>query len=101
MDLERIADILKVLGDRSRLTIMSALKERDLCVCEIVALLGISQPAVSQHVRKLKAYDLVKEERRGQWVYYSLNVDDKPIVAGILQYVPSQRGQVDHLDVLC
>lgn len=101
MDLQRVADILKLLGDRSRLTIMSALKERELCVCEIVELLGISQPAVSQHLRKLKAYDLVGEERRGQWVYYSLNANDKPIISDILQHVPSQHGRVKNLDVVC
>lgn len=101
VSIERVADILRLLGDRSRLTIMAALKERELCVCEIVELLGISQPAVSQHLRRLRAHDLVKAERRGQWVYYHLNSEDEPIVLEILQHVPSERDRVERLDIVC
>ena len=80
-----MANTLRLLGSEPRLTILALLRERALCVCELVAALGISQPAVSQHLQKLKAYGLVREARRGQWIYYSLDVADKPFVARIFR----------------
>ncbi|CAM4312484.1 ArsR/SmtB family transcription factor [Paenibacillus tarimensis] len=83
-----IADKLKMLGDKTRLTILTLLKARDLCVCELVDILGMSQPGISQHLRKLKSHGLVSESRRGQWVYYSLTVEDKPYIRGVLEHMP-------------
>lgn len=71
-DIEKSSELLKILGDRTRLTIFSLLKIRELCVCELTALLDVSQPAISQHLRKLKLLNIVKERKQGQWVYYSL-----------------------------
>lgn len=75
MDFDRLADALKALGDPTRLKIISLLNLRDCCVCELVPLFGISQPAVSKHLSRLKSSGLVKESRRGMWVFYSLNRD--------------------------
>ncbi|QZT35464.1 metalloregulator ArsR/SmtB family transcription factor [Caldalkalibacillus thermarum TA2.A1] len=52
---------------------VALMREHEMCVCEFVALFEMSQPAVSQHVRRLKSVKLVKETRRGQWVFYQLN----------------------------
>ncbi|AIQ47139.1 ArsR family transcriptional regulator [Paenibacillus sp. FSL R7-0273] len=86
--LNDLAEDLKLLGDKTRLTILTLLKEREWCVCEFVDLFDISQPAVSQHLRKLKSSGLVKEQKKGQWVYYSLNIEDKPHVKAILNLTP-------------
>lgn len=101
VDIGRMADTLKLLGSESRLMILALLRERELCVCELVEAVEISQPAVSQHLQKLKAYDLVREERRGQWVYYSLNIDDKPFIEQILQEIPSQHDLIEKLETVC
>ncbi|WP_425464160.1 ArsR/SmtB family transcription factor [Paenibacillus lentus] len=85
------AEKLKLLGDKTRLTMLSLMKEREWCVCEFVDILEISQPGVSQHLRKLKAQGIVKEKKQGQWVYYSLNVDDKPYIKDVLQYMPDTK----------
>lgn len=85
------ADRLKLLGDKTRLTMLSLMKDREWCVCEFVDILDISQPGVSQHLRKLKAQGIVKENKRGQWVYYSLNVDDKPYIKEVLQHMPDTK----------
>lgn len=87
--LHEMAEKLKMLGDKTRLTILSLLKERELCVCEFVDILNISQPGISQHLRKLKSHGIVQEARRGQWVYYSLNVEDKPYIKCVLDNTPS------------
>jgi ArsR family transcriptional regulator len=86
-----IAEDLKLLGDKTRLTMLSLLKEREWCVCEFVDLFDISQPAVSQHLRKLKSKRIVKEQKKGQWVYYSLNVEDKPHIQAILNLTPDPQ----------
>lgn len=95
--MEKLADELKLAGDKTRLTILSYLKERDCCVCELADLLQTSQPNVSQHMRKLKDGKLVKELRRGQWVYYSLDLADKPYLQELLQVLPSRRDRLDRL----
>ncbi|MGN7308878.1 ArsR/SmtB family transcription factor, partial [Bacillus subtilis] len=52
--INEMAENLKLLGDKTRLTMMALLKDRALCVCDIVELLETSQPNASQHLRKLK-----------------------------------------------
>ncbi|MDR9854916.1 metalloregulator ArsR/SmtB family transcription factor [Paenibacillus sp. VCA1] len=89
--IHEMADKLKLLSDYTRLTILSLLKEREFCVCELVEILEISQPAVSQHLRKLKSQGMVKESKRGQWVYYSLNVENKPYIKAVLEHTPDSK----------
>lgn len=72
MPSERMIEFLRLISDRSRLKILRLLKEGEICVCEMAAILGIAQPTVSQHLAKLRALGLVKERREGQWVIYSL-----------------------------
>ncbi|MFE4714023.1 ArsR/SmtB family transcription factor [Paenibacillus sp. NPDC056722] len=86
-----IADDMKLLGDKTRLAMLSLLKEREWCVCEFVDIFDISQPAVSQHLRKLKTQGIVKESKRGQWVHYSLNVKDKPHIQAVLNQMPDSK----------
>ncbi|MGQ3479875.1 ArsR/SmtB family transcription factor [Paenibacillus sp. TY11] len=86
-----VAEQLKLLGDKNRLVMLSLLREREWCVCEFVDIFDISQPGISQHLRKLKSQGIVKEERRGQWVYYSLNVDDKPHIQAVLECLPDSK----------
>lgn len=95
--IEKLADELKLAGDKTRLTILSFLKERECCVCELAELLQTSQPNVSQHMRKLKDGKLVKESRKGQWIYYSLDLADKPHLLELLQVLPTQKEKVDQV----
>lgn len=79
------AERFRVLGDATRLRILSLLSVRDACVCELVELLPISQPAVSQHLRKLKQAALVDEYRRKSWVFYRLRTDMPSYIADWIQ----------------
>lgn len=96
VNLDRAAAVLKVLGDKTRLTIMAILKQRECCVCEILEVFDMSQPSISQHLRKLKDAGLVKEERRGQWIYYSLNQQSElyGLLEDILEHVPDQTDKI-------
>ena len=72
LKLDELSDCYKALGDDKRLGIMRLLGFREMCVCELTSALGISQPNLSHHIRKLENVGLVRSERRGKWVYYSL-----------------------------
>ena len=96
VDLERAANVLKLLGDKTRLTIIAILKQRECCVCEILEVFDMSQPSISQHLRKLKDAGMVKEERRGQWIYYSLNQQSElyGLIEDILGHIPDQTDKI-------
>jgi DNA-binding transcriptional ArsR family regulator len=70
-----LAEIFKMLGDPTRVRILHALSLDELCVCEITALLGMTQSAVSHQLRLLRAGKLVKYRKEGKMVYYSLDDD--------------------------
>lgn len=96
-----MAEQFKLLGDKTRLTMLALLKERALCVYEIVDLLETSQPNASQHLRKLKDAGLVMETRKGQWIYYSLSVDNKPSIQAALSHIPSLKEKIDRMNNSC
>jgi len=70
-----LADLFKVLGDSTRIKVLCALFEAEMCVCDIAALLGMTQSAISHQLRVLKQARLVKYKRSGKVVYYSLDDD--------------------------
>ena len=70
-----LAELFKVFGDSTRIKILYALSERELCVCDISELLGVSQTAISHQLRVLKGAKLVKYRREGKNVFYSLDDD--------------------------
>ncbi|QKF64427.1 ArsR/SmtB family transcription factor [Campylobacter corcagiensis] len=70
--LERLADFFKVFGDSTRIRILWALSESQMCVCDIAALLNASQSSISHQLRVLKQNALVKNKKVGKVVYYSL-----------------------------
>lgn len=87
--INKLESVLKILGDKTRLTILSKLKDNELCVCDLVENLSISQPAVSQHLRKMKDLEIIVEERRGQWTYYKINENSLfyDLIKGIIDIV--------------
>jgi ArsR family transcriptional regulator len=62
-----------MLDDPTRLKILRLLLERELCVCQLVEVLQMPQPTVSQHLAKLRMMRLVSERKAAQWVYYRAN----------------------------
>jgi ArsR family transcriptional regulator len=100
IELEKAAVILKLLGDQTRLTMMKLMDHHACCVCEFVEIFQVSQPAISQHMRKLKDLGLVQEERRGQWIYYSIHKNSEyySFVQPILKQLPDQNYKVKQLE---
>ncbi len=68
-----LAELFKVFGDSTRIRILWALKQEEMCVCDIAFLLNMSQSAISHQLRTLKQARLVKFRREGKVVYYSLD----------------------------
>ncbi len=68
-----LADFFRVLGDSTRIGILNALKNSEMCVCDISAVLKMTHSAVSHQLRILKQARLVKSRKDGKIVYYSLD----------------------------
>jgi DNA-binding transcriptional ArsR family regulator len=81
-ELDRLSLTYKVLGDPNRLKIVMALKNVEMCVCDLAAFTGLSESAVSHQLRRLKDLALVKSRRDGQIIYYAL---DDEHVSGLLE----------------
>lgn len=75
--MEKLLDSLKALSDETRLRILNLLYEKELCVCDIMEALKISQAKASRHLIYLKNAELVKDRKHAQWVYYSLAIDER------------------------
>ena len=73
--LDDLADLFKLFGDGTRLRILWALSESEMCVGDICALLQMKQPAVSHQLKNLKQARIVKSRRDGRVIYYSLDDD--------------------------
>ncbi|QVK18703.1 winged helix-turn-helix transcriptional regulator [Mycoplasmatota bacterium] len=82
-EIEKMSVLFKVLGDQTRLKIISTLLKAEMCVCDISYLLNMSQSLISHQLRVLREARLVKFRREGKVVYYSL--DDEHIEM-IVQY---------------
>jgi ArsR family transcriptional regulator len=70
-----LADIFQVMGDPSRLRIISLLNQGEMCVCDIANAMGMSQSAISHQLRVLRMAKLVKYRKDGRIAYYSLDDD--------------------------
>ena len=64
--------VMKAMADAARVKILKMLQHRELCVCEMQTVLGISQPAVSRHLRLLEDADLVRSQKDGMWNNFRL-----------------------------
>ena len=83
-----LAELFKVFGDSTRIKILYVLFESEMCVCDIAALLGMTQSAISHQLRALKNARLVKSRREGKTVFYSLTDDHvKTIIDQGLEHV--------------
>lgn len=74
-DYLRLASLFKMFGDGTRVQILHALEQNEMCVCDLAVLLGVTKSAVSHQLKALRLANLVKFRREGQIVYYSLADD--------------------------
>jgi ArsR family transcriptional regulator, arsenate/arsenite/antimonite-responsive transcriptional repressor len=79
------AEIFRALADPARVKIVNILARSDepVCACEIVPALGLAQPTVSHHLKKLTDSGLLEREQRGKWAFFSLNQDALRTLAAV------------------
>lgn len=86
MELENVAELLKIIGHPTRLKILQLLKQKgELCVCELLPLLEVSQPNLSQHLSILRLSGLVENNKVGNTIRYRLS--DNKLLNEILEIV--------------
>jgi len=76
---QALADTFRILGDPTRVRIVDALSEGELCVCDIAERVGISESAVSHQLRLMRTMRIVRGRREGRCVYYTL--DDQHVLS--------------------
>ncbi len=82
-----LSETFGALSDSNRAKILHAVADRELCVCDIACVVGISESAISQHLRILRTLRLVKQRKDGRMMYYSLNDDHiKTLLAVCLEH---------------
>jgi len=77
--------VMKALSDPNRVKIMKILEVKELCVCEITAILGLAQPTVSKHLKILEDAGLVDFRKEGSWVNYKVTENFENEYAEVLQ----------------
>ena len=83
-----LEQLFKAVSDRNRITILALLKEREMCVCEIMAAMKTSQPTTSRNINMLERVGLVIKSRKGKWAFY--RSADSPVI----ELITSSVGQV-------
>ncbi len=92
---EARAAILKALGHPSRLLIVDELGKGERCVCELTALVGADMSTVSKHLSILKSVGLVRDDKRGNSVYYSLMMPCVKDFLGCIEEILKQKTQTE------
>ena len=80
------AGVFKALGDPARVRIVNVLATsgEPVCVCHLIEPLGLSQPTVSHHLKKLTDAGLLEREQRGRWAYFTLRPDAVETLAAVV-----------------
>ncbi|MBN2023697.1 MAG: winged helix-turn-helix transcriptional regulator, partial [Pirellulales bacterium] len=79
--MQNLMAVVKALADENRVRVLMVLGPKELCVCQIVALLGLAPSTVSKHMSILKQARLVKSRKEGRWMYYRATGEDSPVEA--------------------
>jgi ArsR family transcriptional regulator, lead/cadmium/zinc/bismuth-responsive transcriptional repressor len=88
---DQLSNILALAGNEVRLKIIYLLEtEKELCPCDLSDILGMTIPAVSQHLRKLKDGNIVETRKEGQTIYYSLTQDNLKILRPFFKHIDQQ-----------
>ena len=99
--MKQFIKVMRALSDPNRVKIIKLLQQREMCVCEIQAALGIAQPTVSKHLKSLEDAGLVGRKKDGLWVNYSLTDGSRSRYAasllGNLRHWLDEDAEIRHL----
>jgi len=86
-------ELLKVVAEENRLRILCILRKGEHCVCQVIDYLNLSQSLVSHHLKNLKDAGLIKDSKRGLWVYYSLTEKGEKVYSLLLEIEQTSKSQ--------
>lgn len=96
--LNALSNVLALAGNEVRLKILYLLdEEKELCPCDLSDILGMTIPAVSQHLRKLKDGGIVQIRKEGQTIYYSLTQENLKIVKPFFKHITKETEKMESL----
>lgn len=96
--MNQLTTIYKLLSDDTRLRMLLLLDQQDLCVCQISGILGAPQPRVSKNLSKLRDLNLVVDERREKFVFYTLKKDNL-LLSQTLQLIRESMDQYPQIQL--
>lgn len=76
----------KALADPTRVRVLAALRDGELCVCELSDVLDVTQSTLSTHLQVIRDANLVQTRKEGKWVYYALNTDTRRLLKGMFGF---------------
>lgn len=94
--MKELEKMFKVLSNRNRMRILKMLERKDMCVCEVTAILGIKQPSVTAHLVKLKDAGIIAERQKGLYTEFFIKsrnpaTDIWKVLSGILDNEPQVK----------
>lgn len=84
MPMREIVKVLKALADPTRLRIVLLLRRRELCVCELMAVLGMEQSRISHHMRILREAGIAEDIRDGRWIVYRMPEEARALLESLI-----------------
>jgi ArsR family transcriptional regulator, arsenate/arsenite/antimonite-responsive transcriptional repressor len=93
----RVNVMFRAFSDRNRLRILNLLRAGELCVCDLVRVIGAPQPRVSRHLAYLRRAKLVTSRKQGLWMYYKLTPPQNPFHRQLLECLSCCFGDVPEL----
>lgn len=95
---KQLSNILALTGNETRLGILFLLSEEgELCPCDLADILGMSIPAISQHLRKMRDGNIVHTRREAQTIYYSIREKQLELLQPLFNYITNQKFKVEIL----
>jgi len=93
---KRCVAVFRALGDPTRLEVFRAIAGHGepICVCDLVARFDVSQPTISHHLKVLREAGLIVGERRGTWIYYSINRETVAALPEVLGKLAGERSEL-------
>jgi len=96
--MQDLLNVFKALSEETRLRILKLLEKGELCVCDIVAAMEMSQPKISFHLNVLKEAGLIRDRKQGRWIHYSLDDSDffrRFLLLSVLEKISKESASED------
>lgn len=89
--MEQMVETFKALSDMNRLQILEMLSCGEMCACDIVDGLNLSQPTISHHMKILQRAGIIMSEKRGKWMFYSIKQEKAGEILGYIKHLMSDK----------